>query len=88
MAHPKIRSQAVTAPLTGATPDALLGRMNATFRFLRTGALTVGAVASGLLGQFADVHTALVVGAVANGLTWISVFCSPLRTLRRSPVAD
>lgn len=72
----------------GATPDELLGRMNATFRFLLTGALTVGAVAAGLLGQYADVRTALVVGAVTNGLTWLPVFCSPLRTLHRPPVPD
>ncbi|MGK5676914.1 MFS transporter [Micromonospora sp. URMC 106] len=69
----------------GATPDALLGRMNATFRFLLTGALTVGAVAAGLLGQYADVRTCLVAGALANALTWLPVFCSPLRTLRRPP---
>ncbi|WP_406080684.1 MFS transporter [Micromonospora sp. NBC_00858] len=72
----------------GSTPDALLGRMNAAFRFLLTGALTVGAVAAGLLGQYVDVRTALVVGAVANGLTWLPVFCSPLRTLHRPPVTD
>ncbi|MGQ5264596.1 MFS transporter [Micromonospora sp. ZYX-F-536] len=69
----------------GTTPDALLGRMNATFRFLLTGALTVGAVAAGLLGQYVDVRTTLVVGAVANGLTWLPVFCSPLRALHRPP---
>lgn len=72
----------------GSTPDALLGRMNATFRFLLTGALTVGAVVAGLLGQYADVRTSLVVGAIANNLTWLSVCCSPLRTLRRPPGSD
>ncbi|PZF95857.1 MFS transporter, partial [Micromonospora deserti] len=65
----------------GVTPDALLGRMNATFRFLLTGALTVGAVLAGLLAQYADVRTALLVGAIANGLTWLPVYLSPLRTL-------
>lgn len=70
-----------------ATPDALLGRMNATFRFLLTGALTVGAAIAGLLSQFTDVRTSLLVGAVANGLTWLPVFLSPLRVLRRPPGA-
>ncbi|MEU1647326.1 MFS transporter [Micromonospora zamorensis] len=69
----------------GATPDALLGRMNATFRFLLTGALTIGAVLAGVLGQYGGVRTALVVGAIANALTWLPVFCSPLRTLHRPP---
>ncbi|WP_433133315.1 MFS transporter [Micromonospora sp. CA-240977] len=72
----------------GLTPDVLLGRMNATFRFLLTGALTIGAVLAGMLGQFVSVHTALVVGAVANAVTWLPVFCSPLRTLDRPPTVD
>ncbi|WBB69460.1 MFS transporter [Micromonospora sp. WMMD812] len=70
------------------TPDALLGRMNATFRFLLTGALTVGAAIAGLLAQYVDVRTSLLVGAVANGLTWLPVLCSPLRALHRPPTAD
>ncbi|PYC67711.1 MFS transporter [Micromonospora arborensis] len=72
----------------GATPDALLGRMNATFRFLLTGALTIGAALAGLLGQYVNVRTTLLVGAVANALTWLPVLCSPLRTLNRPPTAD
>ncbi|MEU8185266.1 MFS transporter [Micromonospora sp. NPDC049047] len=72
----------------GATPDALLGRMNATFRFLLTGALTIGAVLAGTLGQYAGVRTALVVGAVTNAVTWLPVFCSPLRRLERPPTVD
>ncbi|MGC5285121.1 MFS transporter [Micromonospora sp. DT231] len=72
----------------GATPDALLGRMNATFRFLLTGALTIGAVLAGVLGQYGGVRAALVVGAIANALTWLPVFCSPLRTLHRPPTVD
>ncbi|MET7709457.1 MFS transporter [Micromonospora sp. NPDC005413] len=72
----------------GATPDALLGRMNATFRFLLTGSLTIGAVLAGVLGEYVDVRTALVAGAVANAMTWLPVFCSPLRTLDRPPTAD
>ncbi|MBQ1032666.1 MFS transporter [Micromonospora parva] len=72
----------------GATPDELLGRMNATFRFLLTGALAIGAVLAGVLGQYANVHTALVVGAAANALTWLPVFFSPLRTLDRPPSVD
>ncbi|MFF0153342.1 MFS transporter [Micromonospora sp. NPDC005203] len=71
-----------------ATPDALLGRMNATFRFLLTGALTIGALLAGVLGQLVSVHTALVVGAVANAVTWLPVFCSPLRTLDRPATID
>jgi MFS family permease len=63
------------------TPDHLLGRMNATFRFLLTGAIAVGAGLAGLLGQYADARTSLWVGAIGAATTWIPLFRSPLRTL-------
>ncbi|MGC5022529.1 MFS transporter [Micromonospora sp. DT47] len=67
------------------TPDALLGRMNAVFRFLLFGAITVGAALSGLLGQCVGVRTTLWVGAGSAALTWLPVFCSPLRRLTEPP---
>jgi MFS family permease len=63
------------------TPDALLGRMNATFRFLLYGAIAVGAGLAGLLGQYAGPRTSLWVGALGAALAWLPVFRSPLRTL-------
>lgn len=68
-----------------ATPDALLGRMNATMRFLLTGAVATGAVAAGLLGELAGVRAALWVGAVGLALVWVPAYLSPLRTLRELP---
>ncbi|MEV0809618.1 MFS transporter [Micromonospora sp. NPDC050200] len=68
-----------------ATPDALLGRMNAVFRFLLFGAIAVGAALSGLLGQYASLHTALWIGAAGTALTWLPIFCSPLRALAEPP---
>lgn len=67
------------------TPDPLLGRMNATFRFLMTGALAVGAALAGLLGQYAGVHTALWVGTTVLALRWLLIYFSPLRTMREAP---
>ncbi|MDH6460826.1 MFS family permease [Micromonospora sp. A200] len=67
------------------TPDALLGRMNAVFRFLLFGAIAVGAALSGLLGQYAGVRTALWLGAAGAALTWLPIFCSPLRALVEPP---
>ncbi|MET7804798.1 MFS transporter [Micromonospora chersina] len=64
-----------------ATPDALLGRMNATFRFLLTGAIAVGAGLAGLLGQYAGPRTPLWVGAIGAALTWLPLYRSPVRTL-------
>ncbi|GAA0421500.1 MFS transporter [Streptomyces luteireticuli] len=69
------------------TPDALLGRMNATFRFLLTGAVAVGSALGGLLGQTLGVRAAIWTGAVCLAAAFLPVFCSPLRTLRALPPA-
>ncbi|TPQ17090.1 MFS transporter [Streptomyces sporangiiformans] len=67
------------------TSDALLGRMNATFRFVLTGALAVGAAVAGLIGELAGVHTTLWVGAACLALAFLPVFLSPVRTRRALP---
>ncbi|MFI6977485.1 MFS transporter [Embleya sp. NPDC050154] len=67
------------------TPDAMLGRMNATFRCLLTGASAIGAVAAALIGQFAGVHAAIWVGGACLSVGFLPVFCSPIRSLRSLP---
>jgi predicted MFS family arabinose efflux permease len=67
------------------TPDALLGRMNATFRFLLTGALAVGAAVSGLIGELAGVRVPLWVGGALLAVNFLPVFLSPVRTRRELP---
>ncbi|WP_331766910.1 MFS transporter [Embleya sp. NBC_00896] len=67
------------------TPDALLGRMNATFRFVLTGASAVGAVLAALIGQFVGVHASIWAGAVCMTIAFLPVFCSPIRKLRELP---
>ncbi|RKR90423.1 putative MFS family arabinose efflux permease [Micromonospora pisi] len=62
------------------TPDDLLGRMNATFRFLLTGALALGAAAAGLVGELTDARTTLWVGAAFMAAAFLPVFLSPVRT--------
>ncbi|MEW2529613.1 MFS transporter [Streptomyces sp. NPDC047071] len=69
------------------TPDPLLGRMNATFRFLLTGALAVGAALAGVIGELAGVRVAVWTGAVCLACAFLPVFSSPLRTLRELPKA-
>lgn len=68
------------------TPDPLLGRMNATFRFLLTGALAIGSALGGLIGQTAGVRAAVWAGAIFMAVAFLPVFCSPVRTLRELPV--
>ncbi|MER7846441.1 MFS transporter [Kitasatospora sp. NPDC096077] len=70
------------------TPDPLLGRMNATFRFLLTGALAIGSALSGLLGELLGVRTTLWFGGAVLATAFLPVYLSPLRarTGRRPPV--
>ncbi|MBT2441034.1 MFS transporter [Streptomyces sp. ISL-36] len=67
------------------TPDAMLGRMNATFRFLLTGALAIGAAVSGVLGEIVGVHPTLWVGGALLATAFLPVFLSPVRTRRELP---
>ncbi|MEV0523204.1 MFS transporter [Streptomyces sp. NPDC050439] len=67
------------------TPNALLGRMNATFRFLLTGAIAVGSAVAGVLGEFAGLRAALWVGGVLMSVAFLPVLLSPVRTRRELP---
>lgn len=67
------------------TPERLLGRMNATFRFLLTGALAVGAASAGLAGELAGPRTPLWAGAIGLALVWVPIAVSPLRGMRELP---
>ncbi|MFP3991828.1 MFS transporter [Streptomyces sp. E11-3] len=70
------------------TPGPLLGRMNATFRFVLTGALAVGSAAAGVIGEFAGVRTALWAGGVCMALAFLPVLLSPVRNRRDLPGQD
>ena len=67
------------------TPDHLLGRVNATSRFVSTGALTIGSLAGGTLGAVFGLRPTLVIGAVGGLFSVVWVFFSPIRTLRERP---
>ena len=69
------------------TPDHLLGRVNATSRFVSTGALTIGSLAGGTLGAAFGLRPTLVVGAVGGLFAVVWILCSPVRTLREQPAA-
>ncbi|WP_018686227.1 MFS transporter [Actinokineospora enzanensis] len=67
-------------------PDHLLGRMNASVRFLVWGTMPLGGLLGGALGEWLGVRSTLWVAV----LGWISaclwVLLSPLRTTRDLPV--
>ncbi|WP_405650950.1 MFS transporter [Streptomyces sp. NBC_00019] len=67
------------------TSDELLGRMNATYRFVLTGALAIGAAVSGVLGELVGVRATLWVGGALMTAAFLPVFLSPVRTRRELP---
>lgn len=69
----------------GLCPPALLGRMNATMRFLVWGTIPVGAFIGGILGTEIGVRHTVLVAAIGGCLPFLSVFFSPLRTMRELP---
>ena len=69
----------------GLCPPGLLGRMNATMRFLVWGTLPLGGVIGGVLGTLIGVRPTLLVAAAGGALAFLPVFLSPLRRLRELP---
>jgi MFS family permease len=69
----------------GITPDRLLGRMNATMRFLVWGTLPLGGLIGGVLGSTIGIRPTLWVGAIGGLFTFLPVFLSPLRSMRELP---
>lgn len=70
-----------------ATPPELLGRMNATVRFVIWGPIPVGAFVGGLLGQTIGLRATLWVAAAGSLLPGIPLVLSEIRSMRRMPAA-
>jgi MFS family permease len=66
-------------------PPALLGRMNATMRFLVWGTMPLGGVLGGVLGSWLGAREAVLIAAIGGSLAFLPVFLSPLRTMRELP---
>jgi MFS family permease len=64
------------------TPDRLLGRVNASWRFIVSGMIPLGGLAGGFLGEAIGAQWVLVVGVVGMlaAFAWIAV--SPVRGIR------
>jgi MFS family permease len=69
----------------GLCPPSLLGRMNATMRFLVWGTMPIGALLGGIIGSWLGVREAILIFAIAASFTFLPVFLSPLRTMRDLP---
>nr|WP_297429472.1 MFS transporter [uncultured Actinotalea sp.] len=66
-------------------PPTLLGRMNASVRFIVWGTMPIGGLLGGWLGTAAGVEASLWVAAVGMTLAALPVVLSPLRTLTALP---
>ncbi|MER7578381.1 MFS transporter [Kitasatospora sp. NPDC097691] len=69
-------------------PPELLGRMNATMRFLVWGTLPIGALGGGIVADAAGPRAALWLCAVGFLLVPVPLLLSPLRRMRELPGAD
>jgi MFS family permease len=69
----------------GLCPSPLLGRMNATMRFLVWGTMPLGGVIGGVLGSLIGVRETLLVAAIGGVVPVVPLLLSPLRHLRELP---
>ncbi len=70
------------------TPDRVLGRVNASYRFLTWGSVPVGALLGGVLGGVIGLRPTLFVGAFLMILAGLVIVFSPVRRLRELPAAE
>jgi hypothetical protein len=68
------------------TPHHLLGRMNATMRFLVWGTMPIGSLLGGFLGTTIGLGPTLMVSAFGSSVVFLWVFLSPVRTLGSPPL--
>jgi predicted MFS family arabinose efflux permease len=67
------------------TPDQMLGRMNATVRFLVWGTMPLGGLAGAFLGDWFGARTTVLIGVLGACVAFLPVYLSPLRTMRDLP---
>ena len=74
--------------LQSITPDRLLGRMNASRRFVVWGVIPLGGLAGGALGSKIGLRETLWIGAVGASLAFLPLLFSPLRLVRENADAE
>jgi MFS family permease len=67
------------------TPDRLLGRMNASRRFVVWGVIPLGSLTGGGLAAWIGLRPTLFVGAMGSAFAFLPLLLSPVRSLREIP---
>jgi MFS family permease len=67
------------------TPDRLLGRMNASRRFVVWGVIPLGSATSGGLAAWIGLRPTLLVGAIGSAVAFLPLVFSPVRSLLDVP---
>ncbi len=85
---------ALVANITGislvqaTTPDRLLGRMNASRRFVVWGVIPLGGLAGGALGSHLGLRETMWIGAIGSSFAFLWVLFSPTRRVGEIEDAD
>jgi MFS family permease len=69
------------------TPDELIGRVNATARWLHWTAIPFGQLAGGVLANVVGLRTTIAIGATVAVASVIVILLSPLRSLHDMPAS-
>jgi MFS family permease len=72
----------------GITPNRLLGRVNATMRFLALGVTPLGALMGGWLGEVLGLRQTMLLAACGALLGTLLLAFSPVRDLKEPPLDD
>ena len=64
------------------TPDRMLGRMNASRRFIVWGVIPLGMLLGGVLGSSLGLRETLWVGAIGNSLAFVPLLASPMWSIK------
>jgi MFS family permease len=74
--------------LQAITPDRLLGRMNASRRFVVWGVVPLGGLAGGALGSHLGLRETMWIGAVGASLAFLPMLFSPIRRVNETADAE
>ena len=70
------------------TPKQMLGRMNASRRWLVWGTIPLGNLVGGGLASTIGLRPTIFAGAIAASFCWVFLLSRPLRTIERLPPVD